>query len=103
MSLLDLNPDELLSTTRAVRKRLDLTKPVPDDLIRECVALALQAPSASNQISMRFVVVRDRARIAAIARIRRYNASLRAERIFAMRKRSGIGSANLPASLVKRC
>jgi nitroreductase len=67
MSLLDLNPDELLSTTRAVRKRLDLTKPVPDDLIRECVALALQAPSASNQISMRFVVVRDRARIAAIA------------------------------------
>ena len=41
MSLLDLNPDELLSTTRAVRKRLDLTKPVPDDLIRECVALAL--------------------------------------------------------------
>jgi nitroreductase len=67
MSLLDLNPDELLSTTRAVRKRLDLTKPVPDDLIRECVALALQAPSGSNQIAMRFVVVRDRARIAAIA------------------------------------
>lgn len=67
MSLLDLSPDELLSTTRAVRKRLDLTKPVPDDLIRECVALALQAPSASNQIAMRFVVVRDRARIAAIA------------------------------------
>ena len=38
MSLLDLSPDELLSTTRAVRKRLDFSKPVPDDLVRECVA-----------------------------------------------------------------
>ncbi|HEY0518047.1 MAG TPA: nitroreductase family protein [Ilumatobacteraceae bacterium] len=66
MSLLDLNPDELLSTTRAVRKRLDFTKPVPDDLIRECVAMALQAPSGGNEIAMRFVVVRDRALVAAI-------------------------------------
>ena len=66
MSLLELGPDELLSTTRAVRKRLDLTKPVPDDLVRECVAMALQAPSGGNQIAMRFVVVRDKAKIAAI-------------------------------------
>ena len=67
MSLLELGPDELLSTTRAVRKRLDFTKPVPDDLIRECVALALQAPSGSNQVAMRFVVVRDPEKIAAVA------------------------------------
>jgi nitroreductase len=67
MSLLELGPDELLSTTRAVRKRLDFTKPVPDDLVRECVAMALQAPSGSNEIAMRFVVVRDAATIAAIA------------------------------------
>ncbi len=67
MSLLELSPDELLSTTRAVRKRLDFSRPVPDDLVRECVALALQAPSGGNQIAMRFVVVRDRARIAAVA------------------------------------
>ena len=67
MSVLELSPDELLSTTRAVRKRLDLARPVPDDLVRECVALALQAPSAGNQIFMRFVVVRDRATIAAMA------------------------------------
>jgi nitroreductase len=66
MSLLDLGPDELLSTTRAVRKRLDLTKPVPDDLVRECVAMALQAPSGGNEVAMRFVVVRDPAAIAAI-------------------------------------
>lgn len=67
MSLLDLNPDELLSTTRAVRKRLDFSRSVPDDLVRECVAMALQAPSGSNEIAMRFVVVRDRATIAAVA------------------------------------
>jgi nitroreductase len=67
MTMLELSPDELLSTTRAVRKRLDFSKPVPDDLVRECVALALQAPSGGNQVVMRFVVVRDRATIAAVA------------------------------------
>lgn len=67
MSLLDLSPDELLSTTRAVRKRLDFTRAVPDDLVRECVALALQAPSGGNVIAMRFVVVRDPSTIAAVA------------------------------------
>ena len=69
MALLDLDPDQLLSTTRAVRKRLDLTRPVPDDLIRECVALALQAPSGGNEIAMKFVVVRDRSRIQRIGEI----------------------------------
>lgn len=69
MTLLDLDPDQLLSTTRAVRKRLDFSRAVPDDLVRECVAMALQAPSGGNQISMRFVVVRDRASIAAIGDI----------------------------------
>jgi nitroreductase len=59
MPLLDLDPDQLLSTTRAVRKRLDFDRPVPDDLIRECVRLALQAPSGGNTVTMRFVVVRD--------------------------------------------
>ncbi len=59
MSLLALTPDELLSTTRAVRKRLDYSRPVEDHLIRECVAAAMQAPSGSNNMTMRFVVVRD--------------------------------------------
>jgi nitroreductase len=67
MTMLNLSPDELLSTTRAVRKRLDFSKPVPDDLVRECVAMALQAPSGGNQIAMRFVVIRDRATVAAVA------------------------------------
>ena len=67
--LLALSPDEVLSTTRAVRKRLDLTRAVPDDLIRECVRLAMQAPAGSNIPRTRFVVVRDpesRRRLAAL-------------------------------------
>jgi nitroreductase len=71
MSLLPLNPDELLSTTRAVRKRLDFDRPVPDDLIRECVSLAMQSPSGSNNPSMQFVIVRDPAKKAAIGEIYR--------------------------------
>lgn len=71
MPLLPLSPDELLTTTRAVRKRLDLTRPVADDLIRECVAAAMQAPSGSNRMTMQFVVVRDRDKRQAIGQIYR--------------------------------
>jgi len=49
MPTLPLSPDELLTTTRTVRKRLDLTLPVPLDLVRECLEVALQAPSGSNR------------------------------------------------------
>jgi nitroreductase len=62
-----LSPDELLSTTRAVRRRLDFTRPVPVSVVRECVELALQAPSASDSVTMQFVVVRDPALRAAVA------------------------------------
>ena len=41
--------DALLSTTRAVRKRLDLKKAVPRDVILECIGLSQQAPTGSNQ------------------------------------------------------
>jgi nitroreductase len=71
MALLDLDPDQLLTTTRAVRKRLDFERPVPDDLIRECVAVAMQSPSGSNSMTMRFVVVRDAEKRAAIGEIYR--------------------------------
>jgi nitroreductase len=71
MTLLNLDPDQLLSTTRAVRKRLDFSQPVPDQLVRECVALALQAPSGSNVVTMRFVVVRDEQKRQAIGDIYR--------------------------------
>ncbi|WP_059014786.1 nitroreductase family protein [Mycobacterium sp. M26] len=61
--------DELLSTTRAVRKRLDLTRPVPRDVILECLQLASQAPTATNNQDWRWVVVTDPQKRAAIAEI----------------------------------
>lgn len=66
---LDLSPDELLSTTRAVRKRLDLERPVPMELVRECIELATQAPSGSNQQGWHFVVVTDEAKRAKLGEI----------------------------------
>ena len=71
MALLPLDPDQLLSTTRAVRKRLDYSRPVPDDLIRECVGLAQQTPAGSNNPTMSFVVVRDETSRKAIGEIYR--------------------------------
>ena len=66
MALLPLDPDQLLSTTRAVRKRLDFSRPVPDELIRECVSIAMQSPSGSNNMTMQFVIVKDPAKRKAI-------------------------------------
>ncbi|MET7426236.1 nitroreductase family protein [Dactylosporangium sp. NPDC005555] len=71
MSTLPLTPDELLTTTRSVRKRLDLTRPVPIPLIRECLEIALQAPSGSNAQSWHWIVVTDPGRRAAIGEIYR--------------------------------
>lgn len=57
--LLPLTPDELLTTTRAVRKRLDLTRPVPLEVIREALQVALQAPSGGNRQSWQWIVLTD--------------------------------------------
>ena len=57
MSLRDV--DQVLTTTRAVRKRLDLDRPVEPSVITECLRLAAQAPTGGNIQSWRFVVVTD--------------------------------------------
>lgn len=59
MPTLPLTPDELLTTTRSVRKRLDLTRDVPIDLVRECLEVALQAPSGSNKQGWHWMVITD--------------------------------------------
>jgi len=56
---LNLTSDELLATTRAVRKRLDLTRDVEPEVIDECLNAALQAPTGSNTQGWHFLVVRD--------------------------------------------
>jgi nitroreductase len=66
-----LDPDELLTTTRTVRKRLDLTRPVPEELIRECLEIALQAPSGSNRQGWHWIVVTDAEQRRAIGEVYR--------------------------------
>src|SRR3954467_2350363 len=56
---LELTPDELLSTTRAVRKRLARARPVEREVLEECLQLAQQAPTASYSQNWHFVVVTD--------------------------------------------
>jgi nitroreductase len=64
---LNLSADELLTTTRAVRKRLDLTKPVPRAVIEECLEIALQAPNGTNRNQWHWMVVDDPLTIAKLA------------------------------------
>src|SRR5262249_1651630 len=71
MPVLKLTPDELLSTTRAVRRRLDLTRAVPRELVEECVALAVQAPTSTNMQTWHFIVVTESDRRADLAELYR--------------------------------
>ncbi len=64
---LNLSADEVLSTTRAVRRRLDFSRPVPRHLIEECVDLATQAPTGRNRQRWHFLVVTDADRRRAVA------------------------------------
>ena len=72
---LDLTVDELLTTTRSVRKRLDFEKPVSRDVVMECLDLALQAPTGSNAQGWQWVFVDDPAKKTALADIYRANAT----------------------------
>jgi nitroreductase len=59
MNNLGLSADEVLSTTRAVRKRLDFDRPVETSVLEECLTLAMQAPSGSNKQGYQWVFVTD--------------------------------------------
>ncbi len=70
MTAIDLaNADELLTTTRSVRKRLDLTREVPQQLVLDCIEVALQAPTGSNRQGWSFIVVTDKELRAELARL----------------------------------
>lgn len=66
---LDLTNHELLTTTRSVRKRLDLTRPVESSVILDCIEIAQQAPTGSNSQTWHWVVVTDTAKKTALAEI----------------------------------
>ncbi|MBO4205706.1 nitroreductase family protein [Micromonospora echinofusca] len=63
----DLN--HVLTTTRSVRLRLDYDRPVPIDVVGECLQLALQAPTGGAAEDWRWLVVADPARKAELARL----------------------------------
>ncbi len=84
---LNLSADEVLSTTRAVRKRLDFDKPVSREVIEECLQLALQAPTGSNTQGWQWVFVTDPEKKKALADI--YAANFELYR--------AMGGPNLPA------
>ncbi|MFN8591641.1 MAG: nitroreductase family protein [Thermomicrobiales bacterium] len=69
--MLDLTPDELLATTRSVRRRLDFERPVARELIEECLDLAQQAPTGGNSQNWAFLVVMDAAKRARIGELYR--------------------------------
>ena len=59
--------DHVLTTTRSVRKRLDLSRPVEDEVIQKCIDIALQAPNGGNRGRYHFIVVTDPAKRAGLA------------------------------------
>jgi nitroreductase len=73
MTLIDLTTDQLLTTTRSVRKRLDLTRPVEPELICECIEIATKAPTGAGDQPWHFVVVTDPAKRNKLAKL--YNLS----------------------------
>jgi len=72
---LNLSVDDVLTTTRSVRKRLDFEKPVPREVLLECLELALQAPTGSNSQGWQWVFVDDPEQKKALADIYRTNAT----------------------------
>jgi len=98
--------DTLLNTTRAVRRRLDLERDVPDNLILDCINLAEQAPSGGNITSRRWMVIRDpdtKGRLAELYRAAGGSGIIeRAERMLGTghpRERVSASAAHLAANL----
>ena len=70
---LNLTADEVLTTTRSVRKRLDFDKPVDRAVVEECLTIALQAPTGSNRQGWHWVVVEDADKKRAVAEVYQRN------------------------------
>ncbi len=81
--------DHILTTTRSVRRRLDLDRPVEPEIIEECIDIATQAPTGANQEAWRFVVVTEPDRKAAIADLYRRSLAEYVEQATAAAARDG--------------
>jgi len=78
--MINLTPDELLTTTRSVRMRLDFDRPVGREVIEECITVASQAPNAGNAQKLHFVVITDRGKRAELAELFRKGSAAYIER-----------------------
>ncbi|CAB4896113.1 unannotated protein [freshwater metagenome] len=76
---LNLSADEVLTTTRSVRKRLDFDRPVERSVVEECLDIALQAPTGSNSQGWHWIVVEDAAKKQALADIYKDNFAIYAK------------------------
>ncbi|MGI9291196.1 MAG: nitroreductase family protein [Gammaproteobacteria bacterium] len=96
MTTLNLSAEELLSTTRAVRQRLDFDIPVSPELIKECVEVATQAPTGGNTQGWQFVAVFDAEKREALAELYRKGWAIYKEAngsVFDLAKKTGVGKA----------
>lgn len=87
---LGLSADQVLTTTRSVRKRLDFDRPVERDVVVECLEIALQAPTGSNRQGWHWVFVTDPAKKTALADIYRENFE-----VYANAPRQGFGEGDV--------
>lgn len=95
MNTLNLSAEELLTTTRAVRQRLDFAKPVGEALIRECIEVAIQAPTGGNTQGWQFVAVFDADKRTALAELYRKGWAVYKEAngsVFDLAKKTGAGA-----------
>ncbi|MEE8167173.1 MAG: nitroreductase family protein [Myxococcota bacterium] len=92
--MLELSSDEVLTTTRTVRKRLDFDRPVERNVIEECLEIALQAPNGGNMNSWRWLAIDDPGLIKQIADI--YNGGL--DDYIATFDDRGYAGANVPGA-----
>jgi nitroreductase len=101
MPILDLSIDTLLTTTRSVRKRLDLARPVEPEVIHKCLELAIQAPTASNSQGWHFVVVTDPEMRLALATIYRKGAERYKELMVPVLQKQAAASEQKASSLAR--
>ncbi|MBM3828737.1 MAG: nitroreductase family protein [Actinobacteria bacterium] len=94
MSKLGLSADEVLTTTRSVRKRLDFDRPVSRELITECIGIAHQSPSGSNSMRWRWLIIDDQER-------KDFLAALYRERFYAYAVESGKPTSEQAGSAVQ--